>query len=400
MLQVILLETAVEKLLIEARFVQARIEKVPLSSALGRVLARNAVTDEDIPSFSRAAVDGYAVVAADTFGASSALPALLRLAGEVKMGERPTFDISQGMCAAVWTGGELPAGADAMVMLEDAEALNGGLIAVEAPTAPGRHIVFRGDDARKGQLVLPAGKRLSPLDIGALAALGAAEVTVAARPRVCVLSTGDELVDVAQQPAGAQMRDCNGPMLMAACERAGADAKFLGRVADDEGALLERMRACTKDCDLLLLSGASSAGAKDAAARCLGALGEVFFHGVAVKPGKPTLAGRIDKTLVVGLPGHPAAAYLMFQALVRPLLASLQRETLQNRTYPARLTSAVPSNHGREELVAALLTGEEAEPVANKSGLITTLACADGYFTIPRDTEGLPQGARVDVILF
>ena len=400
MLQVILLETAAEKLLNEARFAQIRTEKVPLFSAFGRVLADQATAAEDLPPFSRAAVDGYAVVASDTFGASAALPALLRLAGEVCMGERPKFAVSPGECAAVWTGGELPAGTDAMVMLEDAEALRGGLVAVESPTAPGRHIVFRGDDARAGELVLPAGKRLSALNIGVLAALGNAEVSVVARPRVCVLSTGDELVDFTQQPLDAQMRDCNGPMLTAACERAGAQARFCGRVADDEAALLERMRACATDCDLLLLSGASSAGAKDAAARCLGALGEVFFHGVAVKPGKPTFAGRIDKTLVVGLPGHPAAAYLMFFALVRPLLAALQRETLPQRTFSARLTCAVPSNHGREELVAVLLTGEEAEPVANKSGLITALSRADGYFTIPRDVEGLPQGARVDVILF
>ena len=400
MLQVILLETAAEKLQAEAQFHQARIEKVPLFSALDRVLVKYAIAGEDIPAFSRAAVDGYAVAAADTFGASSALPALLRLAGEVNMGERPKFAISPGECAAVWTGGELPAGADAMVMLEDAEALHGGLIAVESATTPGRHIVFRGDDARAGQVVLPAGKRLSPLDIGALAALGKAEVSVTARPRVCVLSTGDELVDFAEQPIEAQMRDCNGPMLTAACERAGAEAQFCGRVADDADVLLVRMRACATDCDLLLLSGASSAGAKDAAVRCLGALGEVFFHGIAVKPGKPTFAGRIGETLVVGLPGHPAAAYLMFHALVRPLLAALQRETLPRRTFSARLTCAVPSNHGREELVAVLLTGEEAEPVANKSGLITTLAHADGYFSVPRDAEGLPQDARVDVVLF
>jgi len=400
MLQVIPLEKGRERLTSEAALRTVCAERAELNRAAGRVLAEDIVAGEDLPAFSRASVDGWAVVAADTFGVSASLPALLRLAGEVKMGEHASFALQPGTCAAVWTGGELPRGADAMVMLEEAETLSGGIVAVETSTVPGRHIVFRGDDTRRGTVVFSKGKRLSPRDIGVLAALGVSKIPVAKRPRVCVLSTGDELVDPSETPVGAQIRDCNGPMLTAACERAGAEVLLCSRVPDDETELLERMRSLAEYCDLLLLSGGSSAGEKDAGVRCLGALGEVFFHGLAVKPGKPVFAGKIGGSLVIGLPGHPAAACLMFCELVLPLLAALQGEIHWQRTLPARLAAAVPSNHGREELVPVLLAGEEANPLISKSGLIAALARADGYIRIPRDTEGLLTGARVDVILF
>jgi len=400
MLQVLSLCAGREQLLARAAGRTPKTVQIALENARGRVLAQNIAAEIDLPGFSRSSVDGWAVAAADTFGASASIPALLSCLGEVKMGESPSFSLESGCCAAVWTGGELPQSADAMVMLEDGETLLGGQIAVYCATSPGRHVVFRGEDAAAGQIVLPAGKRLSARDVGVLAAIGETEIPVRALPRVFVLSTGDELIDPADVPRGAQIRDCNGPMLTAACEEAGANATFCGRIADDEALLKETMRSLAANCDLLLLSGGSSAGAKDAAARCLSELGTVFFHGLAVKPGKPTFAGSIGETLVVGLPGHPAAAYLVFYELVRPLLAALQGETLLEWTIPAVLASAVPSNHGREELVPVRLAEGIATPILSKSGVITTLARADGYFRIPRDAEGLLQGARVDVILF
>ncbi len=400
MLQVLPLAEARELLLKNAEKIKKKIEKMPLSDAKGRVLAKTAAAGDDLPAFDRSAVDGFAVIARDTFGASAAQPALLQLAGEVKMGERAGVALAAGECAAVWTGGELPRGADAMVMLEEAERLSGGLVAMESASAPGRHVVYRGDDAKRGDLLLPAGRRLSSRDIGLLAAYGHSEVSTFARPRVAIVSTGDELIDPAQIPQGAQIRDANGPMLSAACEEAGACARFIGRVPDDEDALLSVLREAAEHCDLLLLSGGSSAGAKDAAARCVGCLGSVLFHGLALKPGKPTLAGRIGDTIVIGLPGHPAAAYLVFHALVRPLLSALSGESFAERTVSAALTEAAPSNHGREELLLVRLNGDTAGIVHGKSGLISPLTRADGYVRIPRDAEGLPKGARVDVILF
>lgn len=400
MLQVLPLEEAAALIFDIARKKEISNGLVPLAEAAGRVLAEDATADTDLPAFDRSAVDGYAVFAADTFGATAAQPALLRLAGEVRMGERADFTVGGGTCGTVWTGGALPRGADAAVMLEETERFPGGLVAVESTTAPGRHVVFCGDDARKGQTLLPKGTRLSARDIGLLAAFGFARVSVLDRPRVHVVSTGDELVDPAETPTGAQVRDVNGSMLAAACEAAGAQARFLGRVPDDEDRLLDAMRKACDGCDLLLLSGGSSAGAKDAAVRCLNQLGRMFFHGLALKPGKPAFAGEIGDTLVIGLPGHPAAAYLVFHALVRPALATLSGETLRERMTSATLTQAVPSNHGREELLLVRLEGGQAQPVPTKSGLVRPLTQADGYVKIPRDTEGLAKGARVDVVLF
>ena len=400
MLQVLPLEEAKVLLLTLAKKIPFFGEIAPLASICGRVLANDVFAGEDLPAFDRSAVDGFAVVSSDTFGASAAQPSLLRLIGEVKMGARADVPLADGDCAAVWTGGELPRGADAMVMLEEAQTLPGGLVAVECSAAPGRHIVFRGDDVREGELLLSAGTRIGARETGMLAAMGVTKVEVAVRPRVGILSTGDELIDPGETPTGGQIRDSNGAMLLAACQEAGVNARFFGRVPDEEAALLAAMREAAKDCDLLLLSGGSSAGAKDAAVRCLSELGEVVFHGLALKPGKPAFAGQMQNTLVVGLPGHPAAAYLVFHAMVRPLIAALSGEALTEREVTATLTQSAPSNHGREELLPVCLREGRAEPIALKSGLIFPLTRANGYIRIPRDTEGLEKGAIVSVILF
>ena len=401
MLQVLSVEEARETLVQRARRNVLGTQKRPLAEARGMTLAEHVLADADLPAFNRSAVDGYAVCAEDTFGASAAMPALLRIIGEVRMGERAEISLGAGECAVVWTGGELPQGANAMVMLEDAQTLRGGLVAVECASVPGRHVVFQGDDAKKGNTLVPAGTRLGAREIGLLSAFGKTEVLTCLAPRVNVLSTGDELIDPSDVPQKGQIRDINGPMLTAACAEAGAEARFLGRVADDEDALLRAVQTALETCDLLLLSGGSSAGAKDAAARTIEKLGHLLFHGLALKPGKPTLAGEIGGKLVVCLPGHPAAAYLVFLTLVRPLIQALAGETNSEREVPARLTQAVSSNHGREELLLVRLSADGfAEPIPTKSGLVSPLTRADGYAVIPRDAEGLPAGAAVRVVLF
>jgi molybdopterin molybdotransferase len=400
MLNVISLEKAREMLNEKCFMQRLHTETVPLGQTLGRVLAEDVAAKEDVPGFTRSTVDGYAVIAAETFGASAATPALLRMTAAVQMGRKPDFRICAGECAATPTGGELPSGADAMVMIEDVERFDGGFIAVERPAAPGNHIIFAGDDAKKGSVVLSAGKKLAPPDIGALAALGQTVVTVAKKPRVRVLSTGDEIVDPSETPKNGEVRDVNGALLTAAAGDAGAEAAFCGRVPDDKTQLAERMHSCAQECEMLLLSGGSSVGVKDAAANCTAQLGEMLFHGLAVKPGKPTFAGMIGATLVIGLPGHPAAAWFIFHLLVRPAVEAMMRQTQAERTFSARLASAVPSNAGREEYIAVRLTEGKAEPLMSKSGLISVLARADGYIGIPRDTEGLSKDAPADVHLF
>lgn len=399
MLNVCSLEEALQAMLRACRREEKPFEWVAYSGAAGRVLAMDAGSCADVPPFTRAAVDGYAVIAADTFGASAAMPALLTLAGEVKMGAGAGVSLARGACEAVPTGGELPQNADAMVMLEEAETLPGGIVAVEAPTAPGRHVVFRGDDVQKGQILFPAGRRLGAREIGLIAAIGYDEVPVRIKPRVCVISTGDELETPGVPLLDGQVWNVNGPMLTAAAQEAGAEVTSAW-LPDDEAAVLEGMRSLAAKCDLLVLSGGSSAGQKDMTAACLAKLGEVLFHGLAVKPGKPTLGGTIGQTLVLGLPGHPAAAYFMFELLAHPILSHMLGETRVLRTKQARLSEAVSSNGGREEFVSVRLAGDMAEPIPSKSGLIGTLSRADGYVRIPREAEGLPRGAEVPVTLF
>ena len=379
-------------------------ERVPLAEACGRTLARDLVSDQTVPGFDRATVDGYAVRASDTFGCSDALPAILRRQGEIVMGEGAETPLRPGCCMAIPTGGALPPGADAAVMLEYAEDYGDGTIGVCRPVAPGENLIVRGDDVRGGQTVLPAGRRLTPQDIGALAALGVTAPEVCRAVRVGILSTGDELVPVDSEPGPGQVRDVNSAMLRALTESAGARAECFGILRDDDALLRETLRTALETCDVVLISGGSSVGRKDATCRVIGSLGELLFHGIAMKPGKPTILGRVGGRAVFGLPGHPAAACIAAQCFVLPLLDRLAGRAPAQFPVPALLTDPVSANHGRAQYMAVRLEqrGETvvARPVRSKSGLITALAGADGYFCIPRDCEGVPAGARIDVFLY
>ena len=377
------------------------METVRLDEALGRRIAESVVAQKGVPAFDRSTVDGFAVAARDTFGCSEALPALLDLVGEVQMGAVPDFACAPGSCARIPTGGQVPAGADAVVMLEFCEEYGDGTVGVGKPAAPGENMVFRNDDVAPGQVLIEKGAVLSAHRIGTLASLGIVRPRVLARPVVGVVSTGDEIVEADTETAGAQMHDVNAPVLAAAARACGAAVARFPIVPDDRGALLDTVRKGLETCDMLLVSGGSSAGQRDNTALVLGELGRILFHGVAVKPGKPTMCAEIDGKPVFGLPGHPVAAYLMFLELVRPLLAG------HGSGLPpvhARLAEGVPSNNGRTELVAARLERRDGELVAvpgrGKSGLISQLAGMDGYFVIDRDREGLAAGSEVDVRLF
>ncbi len=396
MLNVITLKEA-NRILCKRYARKTEAEEIPLASASGRVLAQDALCMQDLPAFVRSSMDGYAVRARDTFGASESVPAMLRLIGEAEMGRHTALAVQEGECVYVPTGGELPEHADAVVMLEYAEPFADGLVALEASVPPGRNVVWIGDDMRKGEIMLRAGERISARSMGVLSSLGYAVVRVFRKPRVAVLSTGDEIVPTEETPLFGQVRDVNGPLLTALCTQAGADAHFLGVVKDEEDSLLSHLREATKDADLVLVSGGSSVGAKDAAARCVSACGEILFHGLAVKPGKPTFAGEMDGVPIIGLPGHPTAAALIGMLLVRPLLAAMQGEAFVCQTSKATLTEAIPSNHGREEYVAVCVNEGLATPLFGKSGLISLLCRADGYVCVPRNSEGLRSGETVDV---
>ena len=379
------------------------IETVVLDGAAGRTCAEDIIAEEGVPPFDRSTVDGYAVRASDTFGCSEALPALLALAGEVEMGVDPACSCMEDACVRIPTGGQVPAGADAVVMLEYCEDYGDGTIGVAQSVAPGDNIVFENDDVRPGEVLIPAGTVMRPHHVGTMASLGMTTCAVLEPLRVGIISTGDEIVDVSQVPVASQMRDVNAPTLAAAVRACGAQPVRFDIVPDRFEALLATTTSALETCDMVLVSGGSSAGAKDNTARVLGQLGEMLFHGIALKPGKPTMCADVDGTPVFGLPGHPVAAYLVFLELVRPLLvpdAGMDDAGMAS----AVLTEGIPSNHGRTEFVAVRLEqgadGTRAVPLRGKSGLISHLSMADGYIAVGRNTEGLAAGATVRVKRF
>lgn len=394
-------------------------EQVLLSDASGRILSAPIVAPMDVPAFDRSQVDGLAVRAIDTFGASEPVPAILHWAGEIAMGQPATQALQAGECMGIATGGMLPPGADAVVMIEDVEQIGADTRLVTRSVSPGSHVTLRGDDTRAGQAILPAGRCLHASEIGALAALGLGTADVLPQVKVGILSTGDELVpagtihDPGQAPQGTVF-DSNGPMLIAAVHETLCQPVSFGIIRDQLDELTTTLKSALQQTDLVLISGGSSAGVRDYVEQAITAAGQpgVILHGLAVKPGKPTLAGLCDGKLVIGLPGHPVAAWFIFEQLVKPLLAALSgRVPVERPKVSARTTCRIPSNHGREEFILVRLSkasakqdpgGETrwlAEPLPTRSGLVTLLSASDGYLVIDRDKEGLEAGSTVDVTL-
>lgn len=379
-----------------------------LGSTLGRVLAEPVVAAEDIPPFARATMDGYALAAASSFGASEANPAYLQVTGRIAMGEVPTRSVGPGEAMRIATGGMLPPGSDAVVMVEHTAALDETTIEVYGSVAPGQHAIARGEDVAAGDTVMPAGRRLRPQDAGMLAALGITRVSVYRRPRVGILSTGDEIVSAAETPAPGQIRDMNSHTLAGLVDQAGGIPLALGIVDDDLPALTAACRRALDDCDMLLISGGSSVGMRDFTVEALNALDdpEILVHGVTISPGKPTILARSGQRLVWGLPGHVTSAMVVFSAVVRPFvhrLAGLSAGA-EAPAIPARLTRNIESAPGRVDFVRVRLERHEdetwADPILGKSGLIRTMVGSDGLIAIDANTEGLEKGDRVSVSLF
>ncbi len=376
---------------------------VQLCHANGMILASDVQSNEYVPDFDRSTVDGYAVQSKDVFGCSDTIPALLTLRGEILAGEEPKAKWQSGDCFYVPTGGALPQGTDAMVMIEYAQRFSDGTVAMYKPSAPGQHIIFRGDDVKPTEVVLYKNTAVTAKEIGALSALGISQVPVYQKPKVGIISTGDELVPVDDKPKGGQVRDVNGQMLCSAVRSAGGEPVFYGIVRDEYDALLDCVQTAMKECDILLLSGGTSVGSRDATRNVIEELGEILVHGIAIKPGKPTIVGKIQNKPVFGLPGHPMAAYFMFMIFISGFIGRISGKKQRTYTIEAILTSAIPSNHGREECIPVhLVSGNPvcATPVFSKSGLITTLAGTDGYIRIDRDCEGMAKGSQVEVTLF
>lgn len=386
---------------------QIAAQEVDSAQALGWVTAAPVISPERLPAFSRSTVDGYAVRAQDTFGASDTLPAYLALVGEVPMGSAPAFHLEPGKAALIHTGGMLPEGADAVVMLEYTQASRPGEVELLRAAAPGENILRAGEDVEAGQEVIPAGALLRPAEIGGLMALGILRVKVARPPVVGILSSGDEVIEPGQALRPGQVRDINSYTLSALVQKQGGTPRRCGIVPDQRDALRAAMRSALDECDLVVITAGSSASTRDLTAEIIGEMGApgVLVHGVNVKPGKPTILAVCDGKPVIGLPGNPVSAFVIASLFVTPVIDHLLGLPAK-RPRPslwARLAVNLPSQAGREDWVPVRLRAGEpellADPIFYKSNLIFTLAQADGLLHIPPDATGIESGAQVQVML-
>ena len=400
MLNVVTREEAV-RIILEKIPEAAEAETIGLSEALGKVVAEDILSPEDLPAYARSTVDGFAVHAADTYGCSEALPAMVTYAGKVLMGEDEKRVLPKASCMQVPTGGQVPEGADAVVMVEHSEDLGDQFRYMLKPVAPGENVNAKGDDIALGEVAVPKGTLIEPRHTAVLAALGISELKVRKPLTVGILSTGDELVDYTETPKGTEIRNINSVTLAAAVEALGCRAKQYPIVPDEEDALREAIDIVRRECDFLIISGGSSVGERDNVNRVLASFGEVYFHGVALKPGKPTMFAMLDGDVpAFGLPGHPAAAFYTFHLFAKPAILKRRGAIAVPRYVEAELSQKVPSNHGREEILGVALEDGKAVPLPAKSGVVSVLSRADGTITIPRDLEGLERGAKVKVLLF
>ncbi len=387
-------------------------EKFPLAEACGRITSQEIRAPENLPAYPRATMDGFAVRAVDTFGASERLPAYLEVSGEVGMGEFPMAGPVPGACFRIATGGMLPPSTDAVVMLEHTISVDERMIEIVRPVATGGNVIAVGEDVQKGDAMLPAGHRLRPQDLGLLAGLGILAVPVTRRVKIGIISTGDEIVPIKETPMPGQVRDMNAVNLAALAGNAGAIPQNYGIVNDDAEHFLSLLQTVINENDLVVFSGSSSVGARDMGERVIEAFGPpgMVVHGVAIKPGKPVIIANIENKLVFGLPGHPVSAAMSFDLFVRPAiyhLAGLRETGLpEKRTITARLMRNVNSTAGRRDFIrveirAATDEGPfEAYPVLGKSGALSTMVKAHGYIIIDEKQQGLLQGETVGVLLF
>jgi len=377
-------------------------ENVPLEHAAGRWLAEDWHAPEDLPGFDRSTVDGWAVHARDVFGAQEGAPALLECAGDLSMGKVPDMFLQEGQAARILTGGMLPEGADCVVMVEHSRPVSDTLVELVRSQAPGDHVILRDDDAAKGSLLIPAGRCLRPQEIGLLAALGQVQVPVRRRPRVTIVSTGDELVPCHEKPAPGQVRDVNSHSLAAFCRALGAETSFAGLVRDDVALLRETIARACQNSDVVLVSGGSSAGMRDHTVDIFTSMpqSELLVHGAAISPGKPFILARAGQTCLMGLPGHVGAALITARAFLQPLLLHLQGGEEKFRPgVRARLTRPMASAQGRRDYIRVRLIrteeGWDAEPILLPSGLMSGLVRADAVIICPENSEGLYAGEEV-----
>jgi molybdenum cofactor synthesis domain-containing protein len=387
-------------LILEASAPIERTERVSLSEAAGRVIAQPVTASVDVPPFDRAAMDGYAVRAEDTFGAGRHDPKLLRSIEKVFTGQTPTRAVNAGECMEIATGAPMPEGADAVVMVEETERGSGDEVRIFTPVYPRQHVGRRGADISRGQAVLHPGQALTPSRVGAMAAIGGIELTVFAKPRVAILSTGNEIVEPGQPLAPGQIYDINRYTLASIVADHGGLPVVMPAAADTIDALSAAIDRALEH-DLIVFSGGSSVGERDLMLDALARRGEVLFHGVAVKPGKPTAFGRIAGKPVLGMPGYPTSCLSNGYMLLVPVLRRMARLP-EHRPQIVRVPLArrIVSTTGRHQFYTVRITDGTAVPAFKASGDITSMSQADGYIEIPAHVDIVEAGEVVDVLLF
>jgi molybdenum cofactor synthesis domain-containing protein len=377
----------------------ARTERVPLPEALRRVVAIDVVSPIHVPLVDRAAMDGYAVRAASTYGAGRFKPVVLRRAETLYADTVPRKRVTKSACIEVATGSTLPKGADAVVIVEDTER-DGDAVRVYSPVHPGENVSRQGEDIRKGEAVVRAGEVLTPAKIGAIAAVGQGTAEVYARPRVAILTTGDEVIAPGERIRPGQVYDINAYTMASVVRESGGEPVRLGRVPDRLDALRAAIRKGAT-CDLIAFSGGSSVGEKDMIIDVLRAMGEVRFHGVAVKPGKPTVLGVVGGRAVLGMPGYPTSCLSNCYMMLAPMLRTMARiPTAPERVVELPLSKRLVSAIGRVEFHTVRVERGTAVPAYKESGAITSMAHADGYIEIPANVDLLEKGETVRVVLF
>jgi molybdenum cofactor synthesis domain-containing protein len=377
-----------------------RTETVPLALAAGRVAAADLTAAIFVPPFSRSAMDGYAVVAEDTRGASPDRPVTLRIVDRVFTGSMPSRPVVRGSCAEIATGAPLPEGADAVVMVEETERLDDDTVAIRAEAAPKQNIGRKGADISPGDIVVRRGDLLNPSRLGAVAAVGGAAVDLFAKPRVAILSTGNEVIEPGTPIAPGQIYDVNRFTLAAVVEAHGGIADLHAPVRDTLDALEAALDACA-DADVIIFSGGSSVGERDLLVDLIGKRGELVFHGIAVKPGKPTMFARVGAKPFFGMPGNPTSCLSNAYILLVPFLRATARlPVYAPRTATATLGRRIVSQAGRHQFYTVRFDGRTAVPAFKGSGDITSLSQADGYIEIPAGEDTIEEGATVEVTLF
>ncbi len=396
-LKVISLEEALK--IIDSLPLKSEIEEVAIENVLGRILAEDVRSPINVPPFDRATVDGYAVRAEDTFMASESNPAILRVIGEINAGDTPEITLNKDESVYISTGAPLPKGADAVVQFEDVDR-EGDEVTIYKPAYPGLGVMKAGADIPAGKHLLRRGQRLGFKETALLSAVGFSEVKVFRKPRVAVISTGNEVVLPGKNLKHGQIYDINGRAIADAVREIGGEAIFLGIAKDDRESLRELILRGVRCCDMILLSGGASGGIRDLTASIIEELGEIMVHGIAIQPGKPTIIGLIGGKPIFGLPGYPTSCLTNFTLLVAPLIRKLIGQGYEHRTAQKKLAHKIFSVKGRRQFLPVRIEGEKAIPILKGSGAVTSFIEADGFIEVPENVEILEEDEDVEVILF